>query len=115
MKLHPQSILRVLTDTFPNAGRIEWIGVRPKAREPVVMVHAVQAIADRGLAGDHRSTARRGSRRQVTLIQQEHLAAVASLLRRDAIDAALVRRNFVISGVNLLALKDRRFSIGEVV
>jgi MOSC domain-containing protein YiiM len=55
------------------------------------------------------------SKRQVTLIQAEHLAAVGSMLGRDAIDPALTRRNIVVKGINLLALKDKQFRIGDAV
>jgi MOSC domain-containing protein YiiM len=46
------------------------------------------------------------------LIQAEHLAALASLLHRDAIGPELLRRNIVISGINLLALKNKHFYLG---
>ena len=51
----------------------------------------------------------------MTLIQREHLNAVAHMLRLDTIEPALTRRNLVVAGINLLALKDQRFAIGEVV
>ena len=51
----------------------------------------------------------------VTLIQKEHIDAVASILKRDVIDPALLRRNIVVSGINLAALKQNEFQIGEVV
>ncbi|MFK7821766.1 MAG: MOSC domain-containing protein, partial [Planctomycetaceae bacterium] len=39
---------------------------------------------------------------------------VASLLNRDEVKPEDVRRNLVISGINLQALKKARFRIGEV-
>ena len=113
-KLHPDSPLRALMETFPRAGRLEWIGLRPARRVPLLAVNHVEALAEHGLVGD-RSAQHAGSNRQVTLIQQEHLAAVAALLGRDAIDPALVRRNLVVSGINLLALHDAPFEIGGVL
>jgi MOSC domain-containing protein YiiM len=74
----------------------------------------VEVIADHGLSGDHKAQ-RAGGKRQVTLIQREHLATVAQLLRREAIDPALLRRNLVVSGLNLLALRHERFRIGTVL
>jgi MOSC domain-containing protein YiiM len=114
MKINQQSLLRRLTDNFPRQGRLEWIGVRPTTREDVIEVLHAQASVDRGLEGDHRAR-KAGSRRQVTLIQREHLNAVALLLDLDEVSPALTRRNLVVSGINLLALKDEVFSVGGVV
>jgi MOSC domain-containing protein YiiM len=114
VKLSPQSLLRRLTDNFPRQGRLEWIGVRPMQREGIREVLQVHARADRGLDGDHRAR-RAGSRRQVTLIQREHLAVLAQLLDQPEIAPELTRRNLVICGINLLALKDEFFSLGEVL
>lgn len=113
-KLHPDSPLRALMETFPRSGRLEWIGLRPARRVPLLAVNHVEVLADYGLVGD-RSAQQAGGKRQVTLIQREHLAAVAALLGRDATDPALVRRNLVVSGINLLALHDAPFEIGGVV
>jgi MOSC domain-containing protein YiiM len=115
LKLAAESPLRRLMDSFPRAGRLEWIGLRPQRREPPVSIARVEAIAGWGLAGDHRAAGRAGSNRQVTLVQAEHLDAVARLLDRGAIDPGLLRRNLVISGINVLALKDQVFAIGDVV
>ena len=69
---------------------------------------------DKGLVGD-RFNGRSGNPRQVTLIQHEHLAVVASCLHRESVAPSLLRRNIVVSGINLLALKDKRFYVGEVL
>src|SRR5215212_2361018 len=114
MKLSSESLLRHLTDTFPRHGRLEWIGVRPMQRETMRELLQAHAQVDRGLDGDHRAR-KAGSRRQVTLIQREHLTVVAQLLDQRDIAPELTRRNLVICGINLLALKDQVFSIGEVL
>jgi len=72
------------------------------------------ASPGKGLDGD-RFKGRDTSKRQVTLIQKEHLHAIASCLQREAIDPEVFRRNIVVSGLNLLALKGKRFRIGGVV
>ena len=113
-KLNPASPLRTLMETFPIEGRLEWIGLRPGRRAPLHSMNHVEVIADHGLAGDHKAQ-RAGGKRQVTLIQREHLATVAQLLKRAAIDPALLRRNLLVSGLNLLALRGERFRIGAVL
>ena len=110
----PNDRLDRLLARFPGPGSVQWIGLRPRYRAPIESVQTAHAVAGFGLAGDH-SAIRGGGKRQVTLIQAEHLAAVAGMLRRDPIDAALLRRNIVVAGINLLALRDREFRIGNVV
>lgn len=97
-----------------NPGRIVWIGIRPARRQPVIAVQAVIAEAGKGLVGDRYKTSTNGPR-QVTLIQAEHLAAIASYLRRDSIDPEMLRRNIVVQGINLLAMKDKCFQIGRAL
>ncbi len=112
----PMQTIGDLRRSFPRTGEVTWIGVRPERLAPVVEVDAVDAIAERGLDGDRAAASgRTGGKRQVTLIQHEHLAAVGGLLDRDPIDPGLTRRNIVVKGVNLTALKDRVFRIGEAV
>jgi MOSC domain-containing protein YiiM len=74
----------------------------------------VQIDRATGLEGD-RFGGRVNSSRQVTLIQQEHLAVIAACIGRGVIEPALLRRNIVVSGINLLALKDKRFRIGDAL
>jgi len=101
----------VLLDCFPRAGTVVWIGVRSRYRGPVEEVDQVQARSGRGLDGDH-YRARPGGGRQVTLIQAEHLAVIGALMDEPPIHPARLRRNLVVSGINLLALKGRRFRVG---
>ena len=103
-----------LLATFAGEGRLHWIGLRPGRRETVASVPSAQLLAGRGIAGD-RSASRRGGRRQVTLLQQEHLAAIASLCGREQVEPALLRRNLLVSGINLLALKGVRFRLGDAL
>jgi MOSC domain-containing protein YiiM len=114
MKPNSGSLLRQLMDKFPQAGRLDWIGLRRERRGAVVAVTNAQALVGLGLTGDHRAR-RGGSVRQVTLIQREHLQVVSALLGRPDVPPELLRRNLAISGVNVLALKDQVFTIGEVV
>ena len=51
--------------------------------------------------------------RSISLIPREHIDAVASLLHRSSVDPSELRRNIVVSGINLLALKDREFKVGS--
>jgi MOSC domain-containing protein YiiM len=112
--LNPDGDLARLMAQFPRAGKLEWIGVRPERRVPVASVPRVEAIAGYGLAGDHYQSKSNG-KRQVTLIQAEHLQAVAKILAKPEVRADGVRRNLVVSGINLYALRERKFRIGGVL
>jgi MOSC domain-containing protein YiiM len=112
--VNPDGDLAKLMSRFPRAGRVEWIGLRPERRAPLASVGEAEAIAGYGLAGDHYASKSNG-KRQVTLIQAEHLEAVAKLLDRGDVQPGLVRRNIVVSGINLYALRNGRFRIGDVL
>ena len=98
--------LRSLTRQFPRAGRVEAIYLRPGRDQVAISVPSAVALVDRGLQGD-RSAAKPASRpgggkRQVTLIQSEHVPLIGLWSQRE-VDAIDLRRNLVVSGVNLLA------------
>lgn len=99
---------------FPRTGTLRWIGLSPERRGPIRGVDQADVQLKIGLAGDYHAGSGR-SKRQVTIIQQEHLEVIGALLERDAVTPVEARRNLVVSGVNLIALKDQRFRIGDVV
>lgn len=104
--------MNLLHDPVMRAGQVAWLGLRPARRAPVVPVPEADALVDHGLSGDHyRGKGGRG----VTLIQAEHLPVIAALLGYPAVDPAVLRRNLVISGINLLALRGKRFRIGDAI
>ena len=106
--------MKELLQTIPQIGTVQWIGIRPARREPVTVVEEVIIDAESGIAADHFS-GKAGSKRQVTLIQAEHIEAMAKILRREAIDPELLRRNIVVSGTNLKSLKNMSFQIGDAI
>lgn len=137
--LSPVKTIHELRATLPRAGRLEWIGLREARRAPVRPVPDAEAHPLIGLVGDHgkvapgrlraltgepgevphagRATPVPGGpgRRQVTLIQAEHLPVIAALAGLEAATPEQLRRNLVVSGLPLLALKDARFRVGGVV
>lgn len=101
----------------PQTGRLTWIGLREKRRGALLTPNRAEALAGQGLRGDHRSKGNinPANKRQVTLIQAEHLAVIASFMHLPEVAPELLRRNLAVSGINLLALRDRRFYVGEVL
>ena len=111
-------MMKEVIATLPQTGRLKYIGVRTERRGKVLSLSEVEAREGLGLAGDHRAENRKPnpqSKRQVTLVQAEHLPAVAAVAGLDTVKPEQLRRNLVVSGVNLFALKDKRFYIGEVL
>lgn len=97
--------LRDLVAEFPFSGRLDAIILRPGRGEPAMQPQQCRAIEGFGLEGDRTAGGRGGGKRQVTLLQAEHLPVLAALLRRSAVDAADLRRNLVVSDLNLLAAR----------
>lgn len=101
--------LRSLTRRFAREGRLEAVLLRPGRRADPKPVESAVAVAGRGLEGDHKAAGVRaspdGGRRQVTLIQAEHLPVIAALAGLDTISPAQLRRNLVVSGLNLIAAR----------
>jgi MOSC domain-containing protein YiiM len=118
------SSLRQLTQQFRQAGQLEAIYLRPARGIDCIAAQHTEAIAQKGLTGDRSSNTQSrnplGSNRQVTLIQAEHIAVISALIGAP-VDAAKLRRNLVVSGINLLATKSlfkdqvMQINIGEVI
>ena len=110
--------MKTLRDLFtppPHIlGRVEAIVVRGNPRDAARYVDETVALAGIGLADDR--LGQRGkaelSTRQVTLIQQEHLPLIAAFARVGPLDPVDLRRNLVISGINLLSLKNAKLRVG---
>ena len=109
--------IRDLNKPLEIEGRVEAIVVRGSPRDMARTVPATVALAGIGLADDR--LGQRGeaelSTRQVTLIQAEHLDVIARLARVDKVDPVGLRRNLVVSGINLLSLRSTRFRIGAAL
>ncbi len=97
--------------THAQVGAVTWIGLRTGRRGPVSAVHRAE-IAATGLVGDRHS---RANGRAVTLVQAEHLPVIAALTGRGDLDPALLRRNIVVSGINLIALRGVAVRLGGAV
>jgi MOSC domain-containing protein YiiM len=100
--------MQAMIERVAQPGRLVWIGLRPARRAPMVAVARAEIDAD-GLVGDRS----RAGPRAITLIQAEHLPAIAAYLGREEVAPDLLRRNLVIAGINLASLKGRRVRIGE--
>lgn len=95
-------------------GSLVWIGIRPARYAPLSAQETATLVASRGIEGDHYETRTNGAR-QVTLIASEDIAAIALFTGAREIEPGFLRRNLVTRGINLLALKGRRFRIGSAV
>jgi MOSC domain-containing protein YiiM len=114
MAFAPDSPLGKLLAGPMRPGRLVWIGLRPARRAAMLTPESAILIAGQGIAGDRYHTTHEGPR-QVTLIATEDIAAIVAFLGMTDIAPHLLRRNLVTSGINLVALKEQRFRIGEAV
>lgn len=95
---------------YARPGRVEAILLRPGRREDMVSVDQAELL-DTGLQGDRA----RAGKRALSLIQAEHLPVIASLAALDRVEAATLRRNVVVSGLNLAAFRGQRLQLGGAV
>lgn len=93
-----------------QTGRVEWIGLRSERLAKIEVVPAAR-IELSGLVGDHS----RAGKRAVTLMQAEHLDVIARLVGLPTVTPETLRRNIVVSRINLLALKNTPIRIGSAI
>lgn len=98
-----------LRRSFAGPGRLDWIGLRPARKVSPVPVDRAD-VTKEGLCGDHG----RSGKRAVTLIQAEHLPVIASLAGLEDLPPDVLRRNLVVSGINLTALREFGLRVGPV-
>ena len=101
------SELREMMARWAQPGAVAWIGLRPERAADIRVVDAVE-VTESGLVGDRG----RAGKRAVTLVQAEHLEAIASYLGRDSVQPEMLRRNILVRGLNLAGLKGREVEIG---
>ncbi len=109
--LNPVSPLARLMAAPMRPGVVEWLGVRPARLAPMRVSKVLGLTPGQGIEGDHYHSVTQGAR-QVTVIAAEHLAAIGSYLGQDSVPPELLRRNVLVRGINLGALKERRFRLG---
>jgi MOSC domain-containing protein YiiM len=102
--------IATLTARHAQDGHLDWIGLRAERLAEVQEVDRVE-VTETGLNGDHG----RPGKRAVTLIQAEHLPVIAALAGVDHLEPRTLRRNLVISGLNLGAFRGRLVRVGAVV
>ena len=101
-----------LISTLPQTGRVTWLGIRPAKREPMEEPRNIMVDPKIGIVGDR--YAGRSGKRHLTIVQAEHLPVIASCLHVANVHPSQLRRNIVVSGINLLALKNQQIRIDDV-
>ncbi len=111
--LNPDSPLSRLLRAPMRPGMVRWLALRPARRGAMQVAETLRLDPSCGVQGDHYSSATSGQR-QVTLISDTDLEAIGRCLGL-AVTPERLRRNIVVSGINLHALKGWRFRVGTAV
>lgn len=111
MKSQSQLFSRYVKDL--PAGKLTWIGVRPEHKQPMLALSSTMALQELGLDGDHRCGKTPGSGRQITLISEEYIQQIKHFSGNAQITPDMLRRNLVVSGINLTAMRYQTFKIGD--
>ena len=97
------------------AGRVASLHIHPaKSGAPISPTDTLHLVADKGIEEDSRYYNRR-SRRQVTLIEREQIAAHGEALGVSGFAPGAVRSNIETTGIDLVALLGQRVQVGDAV
>lgn len=103
------STIQELSRRFAGIGRLEAILLRPARGATMQSVMEAEAVLGRGLLGDRFATRIRERedlrRREITLVQAEHLPIIAAWTDGLVVTPERLRRNLLISGLNLVAMR----------
>ena len=111
--MDPTSVIARLLSAPMLPGRLTWIGLRLARRGPIEPVDTAVLDPAEGVIGD-RYAGRTGTR-QVSLIQDEHLQAIGAYLGQPPAAPGRLRRNLVVAGLNLLAVRDGHLRVGPAL
>lgn len=114
MILKHKQTLSDLREIHASTGKLIWIGFRPAHRQAMVIPRTAMLLENKGIEGDHMAL-RSSKKRQITLIQAEHLPVISKLANRKTVTPESLRRNLMIDGINVLSLKGEKFSIGNCI
>ncbi len=103
-----------LKKNYFRSGNIEWIGLRTGQGKQIIPVETAELSQNHGLVGD-KAGQRPGGKRQVTLIQAEYLPVMQSLLNNQNITPEILRRNIVVSGINLSVMRGLRLKVANAI
>ena len=78
----------------------------------MAVVEEISVDPGEGIIGDRYQG--RSGKRHITIFQAEYLPVIASCVQTAAFSPGLLRRNVMVRGINLLALKKQQIRIGNV-
>ena len=99
---------------FPQPGKLEWIGIRTGKGKEILQVDQAELLLGHGIAGD-KAAQKSGGKRQVTLIQAEYIPVIASFLNQTSLEPNVLRRNLVVSHINLSVLNKQQIEINGAI
>jgi len=108
------SRINQLKQNYFRSGKIEWIGLRTGQGKQILPVKTAKLTLNHGLDGD-KAGVRPGGKRQVTLIQAEYIPVMQSLLDNENITPEKLRRNIVVSGLNLSVMRGLKLKVANAI